>query len=49
MTMKIIVQKFGGTSVRDEASSKHAMNHIKKALEDGYKVVSCCICNGTKR
>jgi aspartate kinase len=37
--MKIIVQKFGGTSVRDDKSRENAKRHIKKALEDGYKVV----------
>ncbi|MFD0825353.1 aspartate kinase [Neobacillus sp. M.A.Huq-85] len=37
--MKIIVQKFGGTSVRDEKGRKHASVHIEKALKDGYKVV----------
>ncbi|MEH7177161.1 aspartate kinase [Neobacillus vireti] len=37
--MKMIVQKFGGTSVRDEASRKHARKHIENALADGYKVV----------
>lgn len=37
--MKIIVQKFGGTSVKDDKSRKHALRHIKKALADGYKVV----------
>ncbi|OIK15334.1 aspartate kinase [Bacillus sp. MUM 13] len=37
--MKIIVQKFGGTSVRDEESRLHAKRHIEKALEEGYKVI----------
>ena len=37
--MKMIVQKFGGTSVRDEASRQHARKHIENALADGYKVV----------
>lgn len=37
--MKIIVQKFGGTSVKDEKSRKLAQGHIEKALADGYKVV----------
>ncbi|AMX83987.1 aspartate kinase [Geobacillus subterraneus] len=37
--MKIIVQKFGGTSVRDERGRNLARRHIEKALEDGYKVV----------
>lgn len=38
--MKIIVQKFGGTSVRDEGSRSHAKRHIKKAISEGYKVVA---------
>lgn len=39
VTMKIIVQKFGGTSVRDEKGRQHAKTHIQSSLEDGYKVV----------
>jgi aspartate kinase len=46
--MKIIVQKFGGTSVRDEDSRKHAKKHIKKALADGYKVVVVVSAMGRK-
>ncbi|MFB6466695.1 aspartate kinase [Cytobacillus sp. Hz8] len=37
--MKIIVQKFGGTSVRDEKSREHAKKHIEHELAIGYKVV----------
>lgn len=37
--MKIIVQKFGGTSVRDDISRSNAKRHIEKALAEGYKVV----------
>ncbi|MBC2135653.1 aspartate kinase [Listeria innocua] len=37
--MKIIVQKFGGTSVQNEKIRLMAFNHIKNALKDGYKVV----------
>ncbi len=37
--MKIIVQKFGGTSVRDPQSREFALNHIKSGLNEGYKVV----------
>ncbi|MBP2240183.1 aspartate kinase [Cytobacillus eiseniae] len=37
--MKIIVQKFGGTSVRTQESRAYALKHIKKALADGYKLV----------
>lgn len=37
--MKIIVQKYGGTSVRDDKSREHAIKHIKKAKAEGFKVV----------
>ncbi len=37
--MKIIVQKFGGTSVKDEASRIEAKKHIVFAVEKGYKVI----------
>ncbi|MBF2620836.1 aspartate kinase [Listeria welshimeri] len=37
--MKIIVQKFGGTSVQNEKIRLMAFNHIKHALKDGYKVI----------
>lgn len=37
--MKIIVQKFGGTSVQNKKIRLMAFNHIKHALNDGYKVV----------
>jgi aspartate kinase len=46
--MKIIVQKFGGTSVRDEKSRKHAQAHIEKALSNGYKVVVVVSAMGRK-
>jgi aspartate kinase len=46
--MKIIVQKFGGTSVKDEVSRKHAKGHIEKALSDGYKVVVVVSAMGRK-
>lgn len=36
---KIIIQKFGGTSVRDEQGRKLAGEHIRDALDAGYKVV----------
>lgn len=48
MSMKIIVQKFGGTSVRDEAGREHAKKHIEKALADGYKVVVVVSAMGRK-
>lgn len=46
--MNIIVQKYGGTSVRDESSREHAAKHIKKALADGYKVVVVVSAMGRK-
>lgn len=46
--MKIIVQKFGGTSVKDEKSRKHAQTHIEKALAEGYKVVVVVSAMGRK-
>ncbi|MDQ1003708.1 aspartate kinase [Neobacillus niacini] len=46
--MKIIVQKFGGTSVKDEESRQHAKRHIQNALADGYKVVVVVSAMGRK-
>ncbi|ULT58603.1 aspartate kinase [Neobacillus drentensis] len=46
--MKIIVQKFGGTSVKDDESRKHAQGHIEKALSEGYKVVVVVSAMGRK-
>ncbi|WP_181348659.1 aspartate kinase [Thalassobacillus sp. CUG 92003] len=37
--MNVLVQKFGGTSVRDADSRSKAIEHIKSALQEGYKVV----------
>lgn len=37
--MKIMVQKFGGTSVRDKESRIHAIDHVKDSIKEGYKVV----------
>ncbi|WP_017753812.1 aspartate kinase [Calidifontibacillus oryziterrae] len=37
--MKIIVQKFGGTSVKDEESRLRALLHVQNAVKEGYKVV----------
>ncbi|MFC0188843.1 aspartate kinase [Fictibacillus aquaticus] len=37
--MKIVVQKFGGTSLKEEAGREKALGHIKKAVKEGYKVV----------
>lgn len=38
--MKILVQKFGGTSVANLESMKLAMQKVKAGLEKGYKVVA---------
>ncbi len=48
--MKIMVQKFGGTSVQDDES---VMRHIEHAVNEGYKVAivvsaigkRCPLCN----
>lgn len=37
--MKILVQKFGGTSVKDDESRAAAEKHIVQAVKDGYKVI----------
>lgn len=37
--MKIIIQKFGGTSVQNNETRQHAMAHIKREIKEGYKVV----------
>lgn len=46
--MKIIVQKFGGTSVKDPKSREHALHHIKGALAEKYKVVVVVSAMGRK-
>lgn len=46
--MKVIVQKFGGTSVRDEASRLKALAHTKQAIDKGYKVVVVVSAMGRK-
>ncbi|WP_409275727.1 aspartate kinase [Neobacillus sp. SCS-31] len=46
--MKLIVQKFGGTSVRNEESRQNAKSHIEKALSEGYKVVVVVSAMGRK-
>ncbi len=37
--MKVIVQKFGGTSLKNEESRLQAAQHVLAAVKDGYKVV----------
>lgn len=37
--MRILVQKFGGTSVKDLACMKQVLEKVKKGLAEGYKMV----------
>ncbi|GEN44974.1 aspartate kinase [Alkalibacillus haloalkaliphilus] len=46
--MKTLVQKFGGTSVRDEAIRGRAIQHIKDAIDEGYRVVVVVSAMGRK-
>ncbi|RWZ60439.1 aspartate kinase [Halobacillus fulvus] len=46
--MKLLVQKFGGTSVRDQDARSRAIRHVKLALDDGYKVVVTVSAMGRK-
>lgn len=46
--MNIIVQKFGGTSVRDEQSRLSALVHVQRAVREGYKVVVVVSAMGRK-
>ncbi|WP_102346890.1 aspartate kinase [Bacillus sp. Marseille-P3661] len=46
--MKIIVQKFGGTSVKDEKSRLRALSHVQRAVKEGYKVVVVVSAMGRK-
>lgn len=46
--MKLIVQKFGGTSVKDDKGRELVCSHIQKALEEGYKVVAVVSAMGRK-
>lgn len=46
--MKIIIQKFGGTSVRDQEGRMLAIGHIKRAINSGYKVVVVVSAMGRK-
>ncbi|KRL04678.1 aspartate kinase I [Liquorilactobacillus oeni DSM 19972] len=39
MPVEIMVQKFGGTSVQDDAARHKALEHVRYAVEKGYKVV----------
>jgi len=46
--MRILVQKFGGTSVKDDNGRKLALNHVKDAIDQGYKVVVVVSAMGRK-
>ncbi|RLQ95691.1 aspartate kinase [Falsibacillus albus] len=46
--MKMIVQKFGGTSVRDPESRNQAKKQIEKSIAEGYKVVVVVSAMGRK-
>ncbi|WP_088105143.1 aspartate kinase [Halalkalibacter urbisdiaboli] len=46
--MKIVVQKFGGTSVKDASVRKKAAEHVFKAVQDGYKVIVVVSAMGRK-
>ena len=35
--MKIVVQKFGGTSVKDDEARHTAMKHVAYAVKKGFK------------
>jgi aspartate kinase len=37
--MSIIVQKFGGTSVKNEQTRELARKHIQRAIDEGHKIV----------
>jgi len=37
--MDILIQKFGGTSVRDKKSRRHVIEHIQRAIHHNYKVI----------
>jgi aspartate kinase len=46
--MKVIVQKFGGTSVRDQHGRQNALKHIKEVIDDGYKSIVVVSAMGRK-
>lgn len=46
--MKVVVQKFGGTSVKNSETRGHAKRHIQKALDNGNKVVVVVSAMGRK-
>ncbi|GAE29303.1 aspartate kinase [Halalkalibacter hemicellulosilyticus] len=46
--MKVIVQKFGGTSVRDLSSRQLAADHVSEAVNKGFKVIVVVSAMGRK-
>ncbi|HEX7065343.1 MAG TPA: aspartate kinase [Bacillales bacterium] len=46
--MKIIVQKFGGTSLKGEVDREKAAAHVQDAVKEGYKVVAVVSAMGRK-
>lgn len=46
--MTVIVQKFGGTSVRDEDVRSLAIQHVKSAVDQGHQVVVVVSAMGRK-
>ncbi|MFA8438692.1 aspartate kinase [Pueribacillus sp. YX66] len=46
--MKVIIQKFGGTSLKDDVGRKQATKHIANAVSEEYKVVVVVSAMGRK-
>jgi aspartate kinase len=46
--MRILVQKFGGTSLSTDHARQHAIDHIRKALAEDYRVVVVVSAMGRK-
>lgn len=46
--MRILVQKFGGTSLSTVQAREHVIEHIQDALEDGYQLVVVVSAMGRK-
>lgn len=46
--MRILVQKFGGTSLSDASARTHAIRHIKQALAESYQLVVVVSAMGRK-
>lgn len=46
--MKIIIQKFGGTSVQNNETRQFVQKHIKSAIKKGFKVVAVVSAMGRK-